>query len=124
MFAETGQTRKELGRETFIDKIWEWKEESGGNISQQMRRLGTSVDWDRERFTMDAGLSQAVKKTFVDLFNDDLIYRGKRLVNWDPKLHTAISDLEVENKDKKGFIQLKSKIGKVQNCRNIAGWCN
>ncbi|MEH6452124.1 MAG: valine--tRNA ligase [Psychromonas sp.] len=102
LFAETGQTRKELGRETFIDKIWDWKAESGGNISKQMRRLGTSVDWDRERFTMDAGLSEAVKKTFVDLFNDDLIYRGKRLVNWDPKLQTAISDLEVENKDVKG----------------------
>jgi len=104
LFAETGQTRKELGRETFIDKIWEWKAESGGNISRQMRRLGTSVDWDRERFTMDDGLSEAVKKTFVDLYNDDLIYRGKRLVNWDPKLHTAISDLEVENKDVKGFM--------------------
>jgi len=102
LFAETGQTRKELGRETFIDKIWEWKAESGGNISRQMRRLGTSVDWDRERFTMDDGLSIAVKKTFVDLYKDDLIYRGKRLVNWDPKLHTAISDLEVENKDVKG----------------------
>ena len=104
LFAETGQTRKELGRETFIDKIWDWKAESGGNISRQMRRLGTSVDWDRERFTMDDGLSEAVKKTFVDLYNDDLIYRGKRLVNWDPKLHTAISDLEVENKDVKGFM--------------------
>jgi valyl-tRNA synthetase len=104
LFAETGQTRKELGRETFIDKIWEWKAESGGNISQQMRRLGTSVDWERERFTMDDGLSEAVKKTFVDLYNDDLIYRGKRLVNWDPKLQTAISDLEVENKDVKGFM--------------------
>jgi valyl-tRNA synthetase len=104
LFAETGQTRKELGRETFIDKIWDWKAESGGNISQQMRRLGTSVDWDRERFTMDDGLSEAVKKVFVDLYNDDLMYRGKRLVNWDPKLHTAISDLEVENKDVKGFM--------------------
>ncbi len=102
LFAETGQTRQELGRETFIDKIWEWKAESGGNISQQLRRLGTSVDWDRERFTMDEGLSEAVKEVFVDLYNDDLIYRGKRLVNWDPKLHTAISDLEVENKDVKG----------------------
>lgn len=104
LFAETGQTRKELGRETFIEKIWDWKAESGGNISRQMRRLGTSVDWDRERFTMDDGLSEAVKKTFVDLYNDDLIYRGKRLVNWDPKLQTAISDLEVENKDVKGFM--------------------
>ncbi|PKH02257.1 valine--tRNA ligase [Psychromonas sp. MB-3u-54] len=104
LFAETGQTRKELGRETFIEKIWDWKAESGSNISKQMRRLGTSVDWDRERFTMDDGLSEAVKKVFVDLYNDDLMYRGKRLVNWDPKLHTAISDLEVENKDVKGFM--------------------
>jgi len=102
--AETGETRQQLGREKFIEKIWDWKAESGGNISRQMRRLGTSVDWDRERFTMDDGLSEAVKKTFVDLYNDDLIYRGKRLVNWDPKLHTAISDLEVENKDVKGFM--------------------
>jgi len=100
--AETGQTRKDLGREAFIEKIWEWKAESGDNISQQLRRLGTSVDWDRERFTMDEGLSLAVKEVFVNLYNDDLIYRGKRLVNWDPKLHTAISDLEVENKDVKG----------------------
>ena len=102
--AETGETRQQLGREKFIEKIWDWKAESGGNISRQMRRLGTSVDWDRERFTMDDGLSEAVKKTFVDLYNDDLIYRGKRLVNWDPKLRTAISDLEVENKDVKGFM--------------------
>ena len=102
LLAETGETRKDLGREAFIDKIWEWKGESGGNISKQLRRLGTSVDWDRERFTMDEGLSHAVKEVFVDLYNDDLIYRGKRLVNWDPKLHTAISDLEVENKDIKG----------------------
>lgn len=94
--------RHELGRETFIEKIWEWKAESGGTITEQMRRLGNSVDWDRERFTMDEGLSNAVQEVFVRLYEDDLIYRGKRLVNWDPKLHTAISDLEVENKDQKG----------------------
>ncbi|MFT6529191.1 MAG: valyl-tRNA synthetase [Psychrosphaera sp.] len=97
-------TRKDLGREKFIDKIWDWKAESGGTITKQMRRLGNSVDWERERFTMDPGLSKAVEKVFVDLYNDDLIYRGKRLVNWDPKLQTAISDLEVENKDKKGHM--------------------
>ncbi|WP_298441985.1 valine--tRNA ligase [uncultured Ferrimonas sp.] len=97
-------TRQDLGRETFIDKVWEWKEESGGTITQQLRRLGASVDWERERFTMDPGMSAAVQEVFVSLYNDDLIYRGKRLVNWDPKLHTAISDLEVENKDKKGFM--------------------
>ncbi len=102
--AEEGKTRHDYGRDAFIDKIWDWKAESGGNISQQMRRLGNSIDWERERFTMDEGLSHAVQEVFVRLFKEDLIYRGKRLVNWDPKLHTAISDLEVENKDKKGHM--------------------
>ncbi|MFT2090023.1 valine--tRNA ligase [Paraglaciecola sp. 2405UD69-4] len=102
--AENQPTRKEMGREAFIEKIWDWKAESGNTITNQMRRLGTSVDWDRERFTMDAGLSNAVQEVFVQLYSEDLIYRGKRLVNWDPKLHTAISDLEVENKDKKGHM--------------------
>ncbi len=102
--AEEGKTRQDLGREAFIDRIWDWKAESGGTITKQLRRLGASVDWDRERFTMDPGLSKAVQEVFVQLFKEDLIYRGKRLVNWDPKLHTAISDLEVENKDKKGFM--------------------
>ncbi|MDV6315843.1 valine--tRNA ligase [Idiomarina sp. HP20-50] len=102
--AAQGQTRQELGREAFIDKIWEWKEQSGGTITQQMRRLGDSVDWDRERFTMDEGLSDAVREVFVKLHEDNLIYRGKRLVNWDPALQTAISDLEVENKEQQGSI--------------------
>jgi valyl-tRNA synthetase len=102
--AENGPTRKELGREAFIDKIWEWKAESGNTITNQMRRLGASVDWERERFTMDKGLSNAVNEVFVRLHSENLIYRGKRLVNWDPKLLTAISDLEVENKDKKGHM--------------------
>lgn len=102
--AEEGKTKHDYGREAFIDKIWEWKAESGGTITKQLRRLGASVDWDRERFTMDDGLSAATQEVFVRLFEEDLIYRGKRLVNWDPKLHTAISDLEVENKDKKGFM--------------------
>ncbi|NMR24816.1 valine--tRNA ligase [Pseudoalteromonas sp. NEC-BIFX-2020_015] len=102
--AEEGKTRHDLGREAFIDKIWQWKEQSGGTITKQLRRLGASVDWDRERFTMDDGLSDAVKEVFVRLHKENLIYRGKRLVNWDPKLHTAISDLEVENKDKKGHM--------------------
>ena len=100
--AEGEPTRHELGRDAFIDKVWDWKTESGGNITQQMRRLGDSVDWDRERFTMDEGMSDAVQEVFVRLFEDDLIYRGKRLVNWDPKLKTAISDLEVENVDTQG----------------------
>ncbi|CAM3462327.1 valine tRNA synthetase [Xenorhabdus nematophila ATCC 19061] len=100
--AEEGKTRHDYGRDAFIDKIWQWKAESGGNISNQMRRLGNSVDWERERFTMDEGLSKAVKEAFVRLYQEDLIYRGKRLVNWDPKLRTAISDLEVENREVKG----------------------
>ncbi|OOE82816.1 valine--tRNA ligase [Salinivibrio sp. PR6] len=102
--AEEGKTKHDYGREAFVDKIWQWKGESGGTITQQLRRLGASVDWDRERFTMDEGFSNAVKEVFVRLHQEDLIYRGKRLVNWDPKLHTAISDLEVENKDKKGHM--------------------
>ncbi|WP_462173359.1 valine--tRNA ligase [Pseudoalteromonas xiamenensis] len=102
--AEEGKSRHDLGRDEFIKKVWEWKGESGGTITRQLRRLGASVDWDRERFTMDEGLSNAVKEVFVRLYQDDLIYRGKRLVNWDPKLHTAISDLEVENKDKQGHM--------------------
>lgn len=102
--AEEGKTRHDYGREAFIEKIWDWKAYSGGTISQQMRRLGNSIDWERERFTMDDGLSNAVKEVFVRLHEEDLIYRGKRLVNWDPKLHTAISDLEVENKESKGSL--------------------
>ncbi|CAK17129.1 valine--tRNA ligase [Pseudomonas entomophila] len=99
-----GQNRHDLGRDKFLEKVWEWKDQSGGNISRQIRRLGSSVDWSRERFTMDDGLSEAVKEAFVRLHEDGLIYRGKRLVNWDTKLHTAISDLEVENHDEKGHL--------------------
>ncbi|SHK98509.1 valine--tRNA ligase [Phytopseudomonas punonensis] len=99
-----GIDRHDLGREKFLDKVWEWKAESGGNITRQIRRLGSSVDWSRERFTMDDGLSEAVKEAFVRLHEDGLIYRGKRLVNWDTKFHTAISDLEVESHDEKGHL--------------------
>lgn len=102
--AEEGKTRHDYGREPFIEKIWEWKEQSGGTITSQLRRLGASVDWETERFTMDPGFYKAVQEVFVRLYKEDLIYRGKRLVNWDPKLHTAISDLEVENKDVKGHM--------------------
>lgn len=102
--AEEGKTRHDYGRDAFIDKIWQWKAQSGSTISYQMRRLGNSVDWERERFTMDDGLSDAVKEVFVRLYQEDLIYRGKRLVNWDPKLRTAISDLEVENRESKGLM--------------------
>ncbi|WP_447593315.1 valine--tRNA ligase [Aquipseudomonas campi] len=102
--AADGIGRHDLGREKFLEKVWEWKEQSGGTITRQIRRLGSSVDWSRERFTMDDGLSEAVKEAFVRLHQDGLIYRGKRLVNWDTKFHTAISDLEVENHDEKGSL--------------------
>jgi valyl-tRNA synthetase len=96
------KTRHDLGREAFIERIWEWKHESGGTITKQLRRMGCSVDWSRERFTMDKGLSRAVRETFVRLYEDGLIYRGKRLVNWDPVLHTAVSDLEVISEEEAG----------------------
>jgi len=97
-------TRHDVGREKFIERIWEWKHESGGTITRQLRRMGSSVDWSRERFTMDEGLSQAVRETFVKLHEDGLIYRGKRLVNWDPVLHTAVSDLEVVSEEESGHL--------------------
>ncbi|MBK8326162.1 MAG: valine--tRNA ligase [Moraxellaceae bacterium] len=97
-------SRHDLGRDKFLDKVWDWKEQSGGTITRQIRRLGSSVDWSRERFTMDDGLSEAVKEAFVRLYQDGLIYRGKRLVNWDPKLHTAISDLEVLSEEENGSL--------------------
>ena len=102
--AAKGQSRHDLGREVFTDEIWRWKAESGGNISQQLRRMGTSMDWSRERFTLDDGLSEAVTEVFIRLFEEELIYRGKRLVNWDPVLHTAISDLEVISEEENGHL--------------------
>lgn len=99
-----GKTRHDLGRDKFIERIWEWKEESGGNITRQLRRLGSSLDWQNERFTMDDGLSDAVQEVFVRLYEEGLIYRGKRLVNWDPKLHTAVSDLEVISEEENGHM--------------------
>ena len=99
-----GISRHDLGREKFLEKVWEWKEYSGNTITKQMRRMGTSPDWKRERFTMDAGLNKVVTETFVRLFKEGLIYRGKRLVNWDPKLHTAVSDLEVVQEEEDGFM--------------------
>ncbi|MFT5603619.1 MAG: valyl-tRNA synthetase, partial [Paracoccaceae bacterium] len=101
---EEDKTRHELGRDQFLEKIWEWKAESGDTITRQLRRLGASVDWEHERFTMDDGFYKAVQEVFVRLYDEKLIYRGKRLVNWDPKLHTAISDLEVENHDEQGHM--------------------
>ena len=99
-----GISRHDLGRDKFIDKVWEWKEESGGTITRQLRRLGSSLDWSRERFTMDDGLSNAVQEVFIRLYKEGLIYRGKRLVNWDPVLHTAISDLEVISEEEQGSL--------------------
>ena len=96
--------RHDIGRDAFIDKVWKWKEESGGIITQQLRRMGSSLDWSRERFTMDEQLSSVVEKVFIDLFDEGLIYRGNRLVNWDPNLHTAISDLEVISEEEKGSL--------------------
>jgi valyl-tRNA synthetase len=94
-----GRKRSELSREAFVERVWEWKAQSGGTIAAQMRRLGDSVDWSRDRFTMDPGLSQAVLEVFVRLHDEGLIYRGKRLVNWDPVLLTALSDLEVQSEE-------------------------
>ena len=102
--AAAGQTRHDLGREAFVERVWQWKEQSGSTITRQMRRLGTSGDWSRERFTMDPGLSAAVRKVFIDWYRAGLIYRGKRLVHWDPVLGTAVSDLEVENVEKQGSL--------------------
>ena len=114
-----GVSRHDLGREKFLEKVWEWKEYSGGSITKQMRRLGTSPDWSRERFTMDEGLNKTVTETFVRLYNEGLIYRGKRLVNWDVKLGTAVSDLEVVQEEEDGFmwhinyplVEVDAKIG-------------
>lgn len=99
-----GKSRHDLGREKFIETVWKWKEESGGNITTQLRRLGSSLDWNNERFTMDDGLSDAVNEVFVRLHEEGLIYRGKRLVNWDPVLHTALSDLEVISEEEQGHM--------------------
>jgi valyl-tRNA synthetase len=102
MLEQEQQSRERLGREKFIERVWRWKAESGGTIRRQLRRLGASCDWRRERFTMDEGLSAAVRKVFVELHRQGLIYKDKRLVNWDPKLGTAISDLEVQPEEVKG----------------------
>jgi valyl-tRNA synthetase len=102
LLADQGVDRRDMGREKFVERVWQWKGESGGTITRQLRRLGASLDWPRERFTMDDGLSAAVRKVFVELYREGLIYRDRRLVNWDPKLQTAISDLEVENLEVRG----------------------
>ncbi len=102
--AEEGGSKRDLGRERFVARVWEWKEQSGGTITRQLRRLGASPDWRRERFTMDPGLAAAVRRVFVALFREGLVYRDKRLVNWDPEMHTVISDLEVENRETNGSL--------------------
>ncbi len=102
--AEKGVSRRDLGREKFLDRVWEWKGESGGEIMKQLTRLGRSADWPRERFTMDEGLSDAVRKVFIELYDQGLIYKDQRLVNWDPKLETAISDLEVQPTETNGHL--------------------
>ena len=102
--AEQGGSKRDLGRERFIARVWEWKEQSGGTITRQLRRLGASPDWQRERFTMDPGLAAAVRRVFVALYRDGLVYRDQRLVNWDPEMHTVISDLEVESRETKGCL--------------------
>ena len=99
-----GVTRAEIGRNAFVDRVWRWKNQSGGNISQQLRRMGSSLDWSRDRFTLDEGFAKAVIEVFVRLYDEGLIYRGKRLVNWDPQLATAISDLEIENQEEDGHL--------------------
>src|SRR6201997_4114158 len=102
--AEEGKTRQDLGREAFLERAWRWKEESGGTITRQLRRLGASCDWSRERFTMDAGLSRAVREAFVRLWEDGLIYRGEYMVNWCPQCQTAISDLETIHEAVEGHL--------------------
>ncbi|HUO04684.1 MAG TPA: valine--tRNA ligase [Candidatus Binataceae bacterium] len=104
MLAKDGKDRHQMGREPFVDRVWQWREEYGGRILHQLRRLGASCDWSRERFTLDPGLSRAVTKVFVDLYNKKLIYRAKRLINWCPRCETALSDLEVDHKDQKGSL--------------------
>ena len=101
---EQKQSRHELGRKNFVARVWEWKQKSGNTITEQMRRMGDSVDWSREYFTMDEGLSTTVTQTFVQLYDEGLIYRGKRLGNWDPVLKTSVSDLEVESEEENGFL--------------------
>ncbi len=120
-----GESRHDLGRSAFVERVWAWKEESGSTITRQMRRLGSSGDWSRERFTMDAGLSNAVLETFVRLYEDGLIYRGKRLVSWDPTLQTAVSDLEVESEEEQGTLweiryPFKDATGQVETHLTVA----
>ena len=112
-----GESRHSLGRDAFLKRVWEWKAESGSTITRQMRRLGTSCDWSRERFTMDDGLSEAVTEVFISLFNEGLIYRGKRLVNWDPVLGTAVSDLEVISEETRAPVSCSRRVARTTSTR-------
>jgi valyl-tRNA synthetase len=120
---QEGKTRHDLGREAFVERVWQWKHDSGNTITKQLRRMGASLDWSRERFTMDEGLSRAVTEVFVRLYEEGLIYRGKRLVNWDPVLHTAVSDLEVISEEEPGKLwHIRYPIaGDVRGRTNVAG---
>jgi valyl-tRNA synthetase len=121
--AERQMSRMGLGREKFLEEVWKWKAQSGGAIVEQQHRLGASADWSRERFTMDEGLSRAVVKVFVALYRQGLIYRDKRLVNWDPRLQTAVSDLEVENIEVKGHLwHIRYPIEDSTEAITIATW--
>ncbi len=120
-----GLTRHDLGREKFVERVWKWKEEYGGNILRQIRRIGSSCDWSRERFTLDEGLSRAVREVFVRLHEEGLIYRGKRLINWCPRCMSALSDLEVKYRTSESKLYhikypLKGKPGRVRRSRNNA----
>ena len=119
--AEEGIDRRSLGRDKFVERVWKWKEASGGTIGTQLRRLGASTDWERERFTLDEGLSKAVRKVFVSLYGDGLIYRDKRLVNWDCELVHAISDLEVEQREDKGNLWYRKYPREGENSEWITG---
>ncbi len=119
--ATEGKDRHDLGRDEFVERVWQWREESGGQIINQLKRLGASCDWQRERFTMDEGLSRAVREVFVRLYNDGLIYRDNRLINWCPRCHTALSDLEVEHDDKQGNLwHLKYPVKGTDQCLIVA----
>ena len=103
---EEGTGRQDLGREAFVKRVWKWRNESGGTITNQLKKLGCSLDWGRDRFTMDEGLSKAVREVFVSLYEEDLIYKGDYIINWCPRCHTALSDLEVEHQDIQGYLSL------------------
>ncbi|MGL4369476.1 MAG: class I tRNA ligase family protein, partial [Spirochaetota bacterium] len=121
LLAKEGKTKHDLGREKFQERVWEWKEQSGGAIKGQLKRLGCSLDWQRERFTLDEGLSRAVRKVFVELYREGLIYQGERIINWCPRCETALSDIETEYKDLNGkFYHIKYQIAGTDQYITVA----